>query len=538
MEDTTNIATDPPGYDDLVGVEDDDGNQSDWWNPRATAYGPKPSALVSIVCSYVVIREVLKDHKKLPPSSSHHGCRTANSSSKSTASKAIGKILLSMSVSDIIYSLAWFLSTWPSPKGDEYWYLYQNVGTTATCTFQGFLYQFGFVASPLFNMNLAVFYLLIVKYNFTENRLKQLEKWVHGIIWLFVLIASLYPIPLQLYNNNWEFCWFDSYPPDCKDSWTYGDEADCTRGDNAWIHGLFFLIFPSWFCLLVVSVTFFVLLRTIQQAENRNSLYGSSGVFVVENKREQSTSNIRQRQRRRTSINRNKSKLVAKRALMYAVAFLFTYSLAFVTSVRWYTTGKYNTAFDFCSYFLLPLQGFFNFFVFAWYRQSMKTKEGQILRRIIFSLGNICSSRLGGHRSKSDGTSEDDDVGFSGDLELRSSKHFNSSSSASRLFSPTASSQFVCNSTTTCSAQTTTAAEGDISSSIGNNTHQNYKQPASELVADSDDASHDSSELDTFEENVREIDATSVEGVEVINELPINSQDLVSLDDDEEESGY
>jgi hypothetical protein len=349
----------------VYNYDDDDGNQSDWWNPRATAWGPKPSALLSIICSYVVIREVLKDEKS------------------KTASKVIGRVLLSMSISDIVFSFAWFLSTWPTPKGDEYWYLHQNSGNTATCTIQGFLYQFGFVASPLFNMSLAIFYLLIVKYNYNEKRLSHLEKWVQGSIWTFTLVASIYPIPLGLYNNNWEICWLDSYPPDCKDSWTYGDdEADCIRGDNAWIHGLFFLVFPSWFCLLVVSFTFLVLLRTIRQMENKSRMYAGTiskmNVLAVAPRRRSSSLRV---------INRNKSKLVAQRAMMYAVAFLFTYSLATVTSSRWYTTGKYNTVFDFCSFILLPLQGFFNFIVFASVRSVMKTPEGRLLRRIVFGCG-------------------------------------------------------------------------------------------------------------------------------------------------------
>jgi hypothetical protein len=41
---------------------------------------------------------------------------------------------------------------------------------------------------------------------------------------------------LDLYNNADLWCWIAPYPLDCLDSWTYGGESNCERGDNAWIY--------------------------------------------------------------------------------------------------------------------------------------------------------------------------------------------------------------------------------------------------------------------------------------------------------------
>ena len=67
------------------------------------------TALLSMIASYVFIHEVIKDHKnQRHECHQHHHRRGQN--------KAISRVLLSMSVADIFFSLGWFLSTWMAPK--------------------------------------------------------------------------------------------------------------------------------------------------------------------------------------------------------------------------------------------------------------------------------------------------------------------------------------------------------------------------------------------------------------------------------------
>ena len=84
----------------------------------ALALIPKFGGTLSMFSSSFIIAESLADHRK----------------GKGTP---IQRTLVGMSAVDIAATFAWFLSTWPLPKGTAPF----AVGNTATCNFQGFLLQ-------------------------------------------------------------------------------------------------------------------------------------------------------------------------------------------------------------------------------------------------------------------------------------------------------------------------------------------------------------------------------------------------------------
>lgn len=81
-------------------------------NPVLVAVSPKIPALLSLIASYVLLREVVVDLK----------------ASKARTSKTLLRILFSMSVADIFFSIPWVLTTWMAPA--ELDYLWGNVGTS------------------------------------------------------------------------------------------------------------------------------------------------------------------------------------------------------------------------------------------------------------------------------------------------------------------------------------------------------------------------------------------------------------------------
>lgn len=232
-----------------------DGDYDPTSKERLASILPQIAAIISMIGSYIVIREVLVDHRQ-------------------RRGKAIPRILLEMCIADLLFSSGWFLATWPSPSDVEN--LWHNVGNIATCNFQGFLLQFGLTASPLFNIFLATFYLLMVRYNWTDARLQKLEWWVHGGVWIFSLACSIFPIFLGLYNNAWTVCWFESVPAGCKDSYRYGDEATCVRGDNAWIYAVAFTVFPVLICVFLSFVIMGMIYSFVRKTEKRMSRYAGS----------------------------------------------------------------------------------------------------------------------------------------------------------------------------------------------------------------------------------------------------------------------
>ena len=99
---------------------------------RALALTPKFTASLSIPCSIFLLYEIYCDHKRM-------------------GTNSIQRVLVGMSIVDILASSAWFLSTWAVPEGS---FAYA-AGNEASCNFQGFLLQLA-IRAPLYNCSLAL----------------------------------------------------------------------------------------------------------------------------------------------------------------------------------------------------------------------------------------------------------------------------------------------------------------------------------------------------------------------------------------------
>jgi hypothetical protein len=82
------------------------------------------------------------------------------------------------------------------------------VGNQATCNFQGFLLQLA-IGAPLYNCSLALCYLLTIMYDWSNDRLALMGRWVHMFIISFSVGTSILLLPLGQYNqitqvlDNW-----------------------------------------------------------------------------------------------------------------------------------------------------------------------------------------------------------------------------------------------------------------------------------------------------------------------------------------------
>ncbi len=146
---------------------------------KALALIPKFTSAVSFPCSLAIIYEVISDHR----------------SGRGTGS--IQRILVGMSVVDILASFAWFLSTWAVPQSSGWPFASGNV---ASCSFQGFLLQLA-IGAPLYNCSLALFYTMIIKQRWSGEQLVRLERWVHSFILSFTIGTSILLLLLDQYNH-------------------------------------------------------------------------------------------------------------------------------------------------------------------------------------------------------------------------------------------------------------------------------------------------------------------------------------------------
>ena len=100
-----------------------------------------------------IIYEVVSDHRK------------------GRGTNSIQRVLVGMSLVDILASSAWFLSTWATPKENGWPYA---AGNRVSCNYQGFLLQIA-IGAPLYNSSLALFYTLIIKLRWSDKQIWRIE---------------------------------------------------------------------------------------------------------------------------------------------------------------------------------------------------------------------------------------------------------------------------------------------------------------------------------------------------------------------------
>eukprot|EP00934_Nitzschia_sp_Nitz4_P007775 Nitzschia sp. Nitz4//scaffold55_size114948//6166//7777//NITZ4_003880-RA/size114948-exonerate_est2genome-gene-0.139-mRNA-1//-1//CDS//3329554467//7765//frame0 len=209
---------------------------------------PKIGATLSIPSSLFIIFESIEDHR--------HGKGTA-----------IQRALVGMSFVDVCASSAWWSSTWLLPRDSG---MPMAVGNQATCNFQGFLLQLA-IGAPLYNCSLALYYLLVIRYNWTNQQLAKIEIYVHASIIIFSVGTSIVGLPLTMYNQVTSVCWVIGSPPDCGHSSTITSDEECDRGDWAWIFGVALFYGPLWVCVLLtviaMCVIYFHVRATFQRSE-------------------------------------------------------------------------------------------------------------------------------------------------------------------------------------------------------------------------------------------------------------------------------
>jgi len=99
------------------------------------------------------------------------------------------RIMVGLSTMDILLSFfAFFLGTWPLPKDASFLWA---AGNMQSCEAVGFIAGVGYVGSPMYNCSLASFYLLQLKYNWPDHKMKKVEKWFHIVPCSLALVYSI-----------------------------------------------------------------------------------------------------------------------------------------------------------------------------------------------------------------------------------------------------------------------------------------------------------------------------------------------------------
>jgi hypothetical protein len=148
------------------------------------------------------------------------------------------RIILGLSITEILFDVSYALATLPMPSPGDYWTDSYNVqgtrlGNTYTCTAQGFFFTFGSISSYLYHcFSLTVYYLCSIGFKMkTETMVKYVEPMLHALPISAGLLLALPPLFQGQYNasNEWQWCDIGPKPWFCNED---NNGIECIRGQS------------------------------------------------------------------------------------------------------------------------------------------------------------------------------------------------------------------------------------------------------------------------------------------------------------------
>jgi hypothetical protein len=202
---------------------------------------------------------------------------------KTCRSKIHNKIILPMSISNIVQSIAMALSTLSIPATAA-----ATTATTiddternmtannrATCTAQGFFIQLGYIG-PTYNAILCLYFLFIIKFNIRDKDIQQkyikYEPFMHTCAILPPLIVAILTVSMNLFNEE-TVCWM-AQQNDYDDNY---DDASINKGKAStglllpFLNGSILAIILIDF--LTVTICMFQVVKSVHEREVKMDTY-------------------------------------------------------------------------------------------------------------------------------------------------------------------------------------------------------------------------------------------------------------------------
>jgi hypothetical protein len=263
------------------------------------------------------------------------------------------RLLVAMSTCDIFGSLAYAFGPTPVPKDTL---LETARGNTATCTAQGFFIHIFVLPVLYYNTGLMIYFLLTIRYGWSETRAaKWLEPVVH--VWALAVpfVQAVAGLFLHIFNpvSFGNICYISPYPVLCG----FFDDA-CTRGQSARLLYILFCIIPETILLAIIYVSIVLVYCAVRGQAQR-------ALAITAN---------------RESL-RARTKSVAVQSWLFAFTFFNTWFYRVLAALLLYTVkdafvlSRADYVLEVLSSTFLPLQGFFNFFVYFRPRFTRLWKE-------------------------------------------------------------------------------------------------------------------------------------------------------------------
>jgi hypothetical protein len=294
----------------------------------------RTTSFLSSFSSLLIIVIILRSGQKL--SSSYH------------------RIIFGMSVADAMGSLAIFCSTWLMPKEMIYKQFEGAVyGNSATCTAQGFLFFSGAMGTFGFNTVLCIYYVCIIRYNFTEEKFRKCAEPI--LFCLVITIPLLATVPLiPLVPTPYDFvCTGARYPYWCNRG------HDGSDGDECSSYGVFDITIRIALVLIYVISTviifssMFLVCWTVYMQERNMDKYLKT-IHGNRNTRE-------------SKPQHTQTRTIMFQALGYLGAFILCQLFPMINLLK---VLRKMVIFQYLHVLLRPLQGLFNLMIFMRHKIS------------------------------------------------------------------------------------------------------------------------------------------------------------------------
>ena len=137
------------------------------------------------------------------------------------------------------------------------------------CNAKGLFALLGGILSPFYNCSLCVYYLCVIKFNYSNNTITmKIEPFPHAGPWTWALFCVVYALVIKAFNPSFTSCVINPSPYDCLNN----DDIDCERGSRFEILNLV-VGMTFMCCFFAIYGIMAVLYWTVLKQERRMKRY-------------------------------------------------------------------------------------------------------------------------------------------------------------------------------------------------------------------------------------------------------------------------
>lgn len=171
------------------------------------------------------------------------------------------RLVLGMSVADLLGSFWMFMSTWPIPESSgALW----ASGSQATCDLQGVFTQGATIASAIYNGSVSFYFLFVVRFQWKSTRLHRYELLFHVVPICWGVSTGIAGVVLRLYNNANLWCFI-------------APSKDPNRGHNADFYRMLFFYGPLYLIFVAIAINVLLTVSFIRRLTTRAMHFSSEG---------------------------------------------------------------------------------------------------------------------------------------------------------------------------------------------------------------------------------------------------------------------